>query len=440
MRLLLKISVLLTILPFVEVQGQSLPIIPSTGDSLSLPSVISRVISNYPSVVKAENDIEGANAKIGLAKSAYYPDINVTSSYSRIGPTSSITLPGLGTFSLYPADNYTAVLNYNQTIYDFGKTAKSITFEQQSKELIKLSAEQIKQRLSLSVVGNYYTIVFIQEAIRIKDEELANLNEHLNFVEKKVATGSATQYEILTTKVRISAIENQKTDLLSSLQVQRCQLNLFLGQSEKTAVAVKKELGMPQLVAPVDSLISFAYAHRDELKIARQKSALAEARYKMVSAQTNPAFNLFASGGFKNGYLPDLGKPLGNYVVGIGLKIPIFDAYRTKYNCLQVKTDMLGNDQDAELARRNIVNEVVESHVNAEAALKKVAQSELQLQQAQQAYSLAETSFKSGVITNLDLLDSSTSMSESRLALLKTKIDYTVSLLKLKIVCGERLY
>jgi outer membrane protein TolC len=83
---------------------------------------------------------------------------------------------------------------------------------------------------------------------------------------------------------------------------------------------------------------------------------------------------------------------------------------------------------------------VVESHVNAEAALKKVAQSELQLQQAQQAYSLAETSFKSGVITNLDLLDSSTSMSESRLSLLKTKIDYTVSLLKLKIVCGERLY
>jgi outer membrane protein len=37
------------------------------------------------------------------------------------------------------------------------------------------------------------------------------------FVEKKAATGSATNYEILTTKVRISAIENQKTDLLNAL-------------------------------------------------------------------------------------------------------------------------------------------------------------------------------------------------------------------------------
>jgi outer membrane protein TolC len=67
-------------------------------------------------------------------------------------------------------------------------------------------------------------------------------------------------------------------------------------------------------------------------------------------------------------------------------------------------------------------------------------QSELQLQQAQQAFALAKTSFQSGSSTNLDLLDSSTSVSESKLALLKTQIDYTVSLLKLKIALGERIY
>jgi outer membrane protein len=439
MKTFIKITAIMFFLPFIKTQGQNTDI-PATGDSLSLTTIISKVISDYPSINRVESDIAGANARIDLAKSAYYPDINVTSSYSHIGPISSITIPGMGTFSLYPADNYSAALNYNQTIYDFGKTAKSIAVEQQNKELIKLSAEQLKQRLSLSLVGNYYTIVFLQEAIRIKNEELATLNEHLSFVEKKATTGSATQYEILTTKVRISSIENQKTDLLTSLQVQLCQLNSFLGQSVKTPLTIKKDLGTSQMVAPVDSMISFAFAHRDELKIARQKNALAEARYKMVDAQNNPAFNFFASGGLKNGYLPDLGAPKGNYVVGVGLKIPIFDANRTKYNCLQIKADLQGNDQDTELSKRIIVNEVVESHANAEAALKKVAQSELQLKQAQQAYGLAETSFQSGVITNLDLLDSSTAVAESRLALLKTKIDYTVSLLKLKIVCGERLY
>ena len=83
---------------------------------------------------------------------------------------------------------------------------------------------------------------------------------------------------------------------------------------------------------------------------------------------------------------------------------------------------------------------MVECRANAEAALKKVKQSELQLHQAMQAYKLAEVSYQAGTITNLDLLESYTALSESKLALFKTKIDYTVNLQKLKIALGERIY
>jgi hypothetical protein len=38
------------------------------------------------------------------------------------------------------------------------------------------------------------------------------------------------------------------------------------------------------------------------------------------------------------------------------------------------------------------------------------------------------------------LLDNSTALSESRLMLLKAKIDHTVNLYKLKSTIGERLY
>ena len=83
---------------------------------------------------------------------------------------------------------------------------------------------------------------------------------------------------------------------------------------------------------------------------------------------------------------------------------------------------------------------MVESRANALSALKKVKQSELQLQQASQAYELAEVSYKAGVITNLDLLDSYTALSESKLALYKTKIDYAANLQRLKIAIGQNIY
>ena len=86
------------------------------------------------------------------------------------------------------------------------------------------------------------------------------------------------------------------------------------------------------------------------------------------------------------------------------------------------------------------MNEVVEGEANVKASHKKVEQGELQLKQATQAYLLAKARFDSGVITNLELLDGSTAVSESRLQLLKAKIDYTVSIYKLKSATGERLY
>ena len=439
MKTIFKLAVPLLLLPFMAT-GQNAANI--SGDSLTLNEILNEVIHNYPSIKKAQSDIESSDAKIGLAKTAYLPDVNFASSFALLGPTTTLTIPGMGSFKWYPPDSYSAAMNISQSIYDFGKAKKNIALAKQSKELVGLSVEQLKQKLSGMMVGNFYSILFLQEAIKIKDEELSTLKEHLQFVQKKAATGSATNYEILTTKVRISTIENQKIDLLNALQVQLSQLNSFLGKQQDTKLTVKKELLAPQILATNDSLYNFAINHRSEMKIAHQQSILTDTHLKIVNAQNNPSLNFNGTGGLKNGYFNDKYQDIAklNYVVGIGLKVPIFDANRSKYNKIQAQSDIQGIAQETELTRRSIVNEVVESKANAESALQKVSQSELQLEQAQQAYSLAEVNFQAGGITNLDLLDSSTTVAESKLALLKTKVDYSVSLLKLKIALGEQIF
>jgi len=382
-----------------------------------------------------------ADAKIDLTKTAYLPDVNFSTSYNRIGPISTITFSGKN-LHLYPADMYNAAFTVNENIYDFGKTSKNVVLSEQSKEMVKLAVEQVKQQLSTAVMANYYTICYLQEAIQIKDDQLNTLNEHLQFVQKKAASGSATQYEILTTKVRMSALENQKTDLQTSLQIYFSQLNSFLGKPQGSSHLLKKEIQLQQFLPSVDTLCNQAFANRYEMKIALQKEALAKLRLNAIKVQNNPSLNFNASAGYKNGYLnsdfEDVGKL--NFSVGVGLKVPIFDANRSKYTKIQTNADLEGNQLETELLRRSITNEIVESRANAEAALKKVKQSELQLQQAMQAYNLAEVSYKAGTVTNLDLLDSYTAVSESKLVLFKTRIDYTVNLQRLKIAVGERIY
>jgi outer membrane protein TolC len=413
---------------------------PLSTDSLSLKSIISEVVQNHPMVRKALEDLNNSDAKIGFAKSATLPNVDFESSYSRIGPIENITIPNLGSFSLMPHDNYTAGFNLNQTISDFGKTEKNISLEKQSKELNLQTVEDVRQKLSKAVINNYYALVYLQEAIKIKDEQISTLNEHLHYIQKKLETGSATQYEILSTQVRISAIENQKTDLETAKQVQTYQLNSLLGKPVSNVERVKNELNIVNPGLQSEALITAALQNRDEMKLAREKAKLAEIRYSITDYQNKPVLSGFLSAGVKDGYIPYMNDPKANFVAGIGVKVPVFDGHRKTYNQLQAKSAIQVNDQETEIVRRNIIEEVVESQSNLQASQKKVDQSELQLKQATQAYALAKVSFDSGVITNLELLDGSTAVSESRLMVLKSKIDFTVNIYKLKSAIGERLY
>ena len=411
-----------------------------TTDSLSLKTVIQQVISTYPSVKVAEEAIRNADSRIGLAKTGYNPTVDMTASFANLAPVTKLSFPGLGNFQLYPGNNYSASVNFQQLVYDFGRTHQNVELENENKAIGEQTLEQVKQKLSLYTINSYYTLLFLQAAIKIKDEQLSTLNEHLQYIEKVMATGSATEYQVLTTKVRISSVENQKVDLIAALKTQQATMNSLLGIDQTNKPVVRYELSVEPPAVQSDSILSFAFRNRDEVLINEKRATLAELRYGMTKLQNKPLLNLQASGGAKNGYIPYLNRLTPNYVIGLGLRVPIYDGMKNKYNISQAQSAITSLSYESDYTKRNISNEVYESEALLFAASKKVSQSELQLTQALKAYSLAETSFKSGIITNLDLLDANTSVSESNLMLLKAKIDYAASVYKLKAALGERIY
>jgi outer membrane protein len=409
-------------------------------DSLSLKNIIEKVITSHPSVKAAEEAINYADARIEFARTGYYPEADLTANLSNMGPVTKLTIPSMGTFQLFPENNYSASINYRQMIYDFGRTKQNIEVENENKSIGVQTIEQVKQRLSLITVNNFYALAFLQAAIKIKDEQIDALNEHLRQVEKMMATGSATEYQVLATKVKISTVESQNLDLKASLKAQQATLNSLIGNDQSSNPVVKSELSVEIPVIPSDSLLSYAYHNRDEVLLNEKKTSLAGLRYDLIKLQNKPVINLMASGGAKNGYVPELNKIRPNYIVGLGIRIPLFDGLRNKYNLSQAQSSIASLSYESEFTKRNVSNEIIEAEAYMIASGKKVSQFELQLSQAIKAYSLAETSYKSGTITNLDLLDTNTAVSESKLMLLKARIDYLASVYKLKAALGDRIY
>ncbi len=429
------------VFPFL-IQGQTARnlSIPGENDSLNLQQILQVVITSYPSVLKAEEAINSANVAVALARSGYYPDISGQADYTRLGPVSKLSIPNLGTFKIFPENNYNAEVDIRQTIYDFAKTSRNIKMEESGKAITEKAVDLVRQKLNLVTAVSYYTLVYLQEALKIKDIQLDNLNDHLAFITKKKETGSATQYEILSTEVRISTAENQKVDIQAAIKTQQATLNSLLGFPVSTALKVRQNLDLGGSGIDPDSLVHFALQHRYEMIVAGLREEHAELHLKAVKVQNNPVLNAFLSGGIKNGYIPDLNEPTPNFAAGVGLHIPIFDGTRRKnyIKLADVEINML--KQETEQTRREISSEVFQNEAQLNASIQKIKQSSLQVRQAEDALELAKVSFQSGVITNLDLLDAETSAAESKVNLLKARADYAVSLARLNISLGKPIY
>ena len=407
-----------------------------SSDTLQLEDAINQMIKQYPTINLAVEALNASDAKIGMARSGYRPDIDLSGGYARIGPVPSFNFPEFGAVKLYPENNYTAGININQTIWDFGRTSNRVSIEQEGRTMAENNIELVKDQLTKRLIYVYYFLFYSQEAVKINDEQIRNLKEHLDLIIKKKETGSATDYEVLSTQVKLTAAESQKTDLESNRTVQMAILNSFLGQPEGSKIIVSERTFVPMQQEIQDSTIARALRDRMEIKMAQEHVRIMHMHIDLAKSDRNPTIRAYASAGGKNGYVPDINKFQANFSAGIGLRIPIYDASRTRNTISLAQSSYLSSQHEKDVTALEITNEVVNYYQKELAAMKKVEQTQLQVDQAKKAFDLANTSYAAGVITNLDLLDATTSLSESHLRLLKARIDLLIGYYELQISQG----
>jgi outer membrane protein len=418
--------------------GQAYAAVP-VSDTLQLEDAIIQMVKQYPTINLAIEGLNASDAKIGMARSGYLPDVDISAAYARIGPVPSFNFPEFGHIKLYPENNYTAGVNVNQTIWDFGRTSKRVSIEEEGRSMAEQNIELVKDQLIKRLIYVYYFLFYSQEAMKINDEQIQNLREHLDLINKKKETGSATDYEVLSTQVKLTAAEAQKTDLESNMTVQTAILNSFLGQPEGTKVVVSERTFVPMQQEIQDSTIAQALRNRMEIKMAEEHVKIMQLHIDLAKSDRNPTIRAYASAGGKNGYVPDINKFQANFSAGIGLRIPIYDASRTKNTISLAQSSFVSSQHEKDITALEVTNEVINYYQKELAATKKVEQTQSQVDQAKKAFDLANTSYAAGVITNLDLLDATTSLSESHLRLLKARIDLLIGYYELQIAKGTEI-
>lgn len=411
-----------------------------TTDSLTLDHTIQQVMKNHPLIEQAQQRVRASQARVDESRSPFYPELDAIALYSRIGPVPSIDIPDMGSFSLYPENNYDAHVAARQTLFDFGKRSTQSALARSEKQTAEDNIEQVKSELAYRTVQVFYTILFLQQDIQVLDEEINALNEHLTISEKKAQTGSATDFDVLTTRVRVANAQSQKVDVESALQKQIIALKRLMGISEDQELRLQGDFTFQSSGINPDTLMSNALAQRRGMILARDAETSLEIQHRLVSLSDRPSLKANLLLGVKNGYFPDLNQAKVNWIAGAQVQMPLFNGFRTRYRKQESEANLAAARAHTRDVSQQVRSEVQQALADIRAKQEKIQATQLQLEQAEQALSLAKKQYEIGVITNLDLLDAQTSHLEANLNHLRALYQMILSRYALDKAVGSKIW
>ncbi len=186
---------------------------PQMPDSLTVEQAVQLVLQNHPAIQQASQSVIAAGARVKQSRSAYYPEIEANAFYSRVGPVPSLEVPGLGSLALFPINNYNANLSVRHTFFDFGKRLAAVELAQSFEQTAGNNMEFLKTTLAFQTVEMFYAILYLHENLNVQNDLIDALNQHLVVTQKKAQTGTATDFDVLTTQVRVATAKSQKISI-----------------------------------------------------------------------------------------------------------------------------------------------------------------------------------------------------------------------------------
>ncbi|MEJ2216013.1 MAG: TolC family protein [Gemmatimonadota bacterium] len=409
------------------------------GDSLTVQQAVARVIANHPAVREASQGVAVSRARVEERQTAFSPVVAAEGLYSRIGPVEKLDFQG-ESFALYPANNYNANVSLRHTLYDWGRRQAAVDQARTMEKGATENVELVKSRLAYRTIGAFYAIIFLRDNIAVQDEEIAALQKHLDITQEKVRSGTATNFEVLTTQVRIATAKSQRVDLVDALEEQTIALRQLMGAPDDEPLNPAGDFMADTSAVNADSLVALALSQRPELTLARNAVTTAQAQTHLASLGDRPALNLDVTVGGKNGYIPNLNEIKPNFVAAMAFQFPIFDGHLTRTRVSESEAAVQAAQARVLSLQRQVTTEVRQATAAVQASMDKIRASQLQVQQAQAALELARTRYQAGVITNLDILDAETSLSGARLMELRARYALVQSRYRLRQAVGQKVW
>ncbi len=299
--------------PFPAAEAVS-PVAPALAGPQSLEACLELALAQNPGIQAARKRVEVAALRVPQAASLQDPMLDVNS--WPFFPNTPQTASG----------RMTVDVMVSQEVPWFGKlaTRAAAAEEEVNAARAQLAAAELQTMEQVKLA--YYELYFVQQSIRITEQDRRFLADMVVIAESLYRTGRASQQNVLRLQTEISQVDGELIRLRQMQESSRAELAQVLHVSPETPVAAADDLPAEELPHDLERLYERAVAARPELHAVLAEIERDRRMVEMAHLEYRPDVTFrFGWGDMTtNRAIAPTADGIDNLNAGVNLNLPIY--------------------------------------------------------------------------------------------------------------------
>lgn len=406
---------------------------------LTLDSAIALALGQNRDVIIAEKERYRADAQVNEAWSGALPQISVTGLYTRnirlpvlFLPPNSVFNPGNSTETLELGSNNSYLLGASLSQVLFSrKVGVALDIAHTYHDFAEEGYRAATQDVTLSVKKAFYAVLLATELAGANRQGLDVVRSNVENVRLQYAHGNAAEYDLLRAEVELANTEPLLISAENALALSLNALKNLLAIPLETELEVAGGFAFDDVPEKVleEAGRNALSSNPAILQLALQEDIL-DKNISIERANFFPTLSLVGSYQYQT---QDNTFAFKNYLwatsvnVGLQVSFPLFDGFRTGARTEQAVIDHDKVHYARLKAEEGLKIQLQAAELRMAEAKKRIGGQERNIAQAEKAVRIAQTRYRSGVGTQLELMDSQVAMTRARATHAQAIYDFLVA-------------
>jgi NodT family efflux transporter outer membrane factor (OMF) lipoprotein len=369
-----------------------------------LDALIGEALKGSPSLAAADARLRKAQAQAGLADAGRKPTLGVSAQYAVAELPKGLAGDDLGGHLLHNAVGY---LSFDWPLDVWGGKRAEYEAALDQAHATQVEAQAARLSLAANVARGYIALAQAFDAQEVAQREQARSERLLELSKQRVAAGLDNDLSLRNAEAAVASARAQVESAQQQIDALRNALAALVGRDPDRGLDIAKPalLDAPAPALP-GVLPSELLGHRPDVVAARWRVEAAGQSVKSAKAKFKPSINLSALAGlvatnFSDLFESDSASGFG----GPAISLPIFDGG-------QLRSNLASHNADYDLAVASYDQTVLDALHQVADAVQSIRSLDAQNGSLQQAHAaaeaalkLADTRYRAGLGTQLDVLN-----------------------------------